>query len=30
MARLDVFAEGSPEQTFASQVLIPHLADHGV
>ena len=30
MARLYVFAEGSTEQTFASQVLIPHLANHGV
>ena len=30
MARLYVFAEGPTEQTFASIVLSPHLADHGV
>ena len=30
MARLYVFAEGLTEQTFASTVLSPHLAEHGV
>ena len=30
MARLYVFAEGPTEQTFASTVLSPHLAEHGV
>ena len=30
MARLYLFAEGQTEQTFAHNVLRPHLADHGV
>ncbi len=30
MARLYLFAEGQTEQTFASNVLTPHLAKHGV
>jgi len=30
MARLYLFAEGMTEQTFARNVLGPHLADHGV
>ena len=30
MARLYLFAEGQTEQTFASTVLRPHLAEHGV
>lgn len=30
MSRLYVFAEGRTEQTFASTVLGPHLAEHGV
>ena len=30
MARLYLFAEGQTEQTFASDVLAPHLANHGV
>lgn len=30
MTRLYLFAEGSTEQTFASTVLRPHLAEHGV
>ena len=30
MPRLYLFAEGWTEQTFASTVLSPHLANHGV
>lgn len=30
MARLYLFAEGQTEQTFAGNVLKPHLAQHGV
>ena len=30
MARLNLFAEGQTEQTFADTVLKPHLAKHGV
>ncbi len=30
MARLYLFAEGQTEQTFASTVLVPHLARFGV
>jgi len=30
MARLYIFAEGQTEQTFAAQLLRPHLATYGV